>query len=78
MFLSYLVNDILFSRSPQQLSNDIVQWLCVSTPIRTIEQLVPPVFDPIWVNSQEKNQTIQICTENKIRLNTHIMLYMPE
>lgn len=58
---TYLINDIFLGRSPQQLTNQVVEWLCVSAAVGSVEQLVPPVLDPVGVDPQEQNQTIQIC-----------------
>ena len=57
---SDLINDIFLSRSPQQLANQVVEGLCVATAIGAVEQLVPPILDPVGVHSQEQNQTIEI------------------
>lgn len=43
----------------------MVQRFCISTSVGTIKKLVPPVFHPVWVNSQEKHKAIQIYSKKK-------------
>ncbi|TNN78275.1 hypothetical protein EYF80_011515 [Liparis tanakae] len=52
----YLIDDVLLSRSPQQLGDDVVQRLRVSAAIRPVKEADPPVFHPVGVHSQEQHE----------------------
>lgn len=62
----YLIDDVLFSRSPQQLGDDVVQRLRVSAAIRPVKEADPPVFHPVRVHAQEQHEAVQICAGKHI------------
>lgn len=64
---SYLINDVFFGRSPKYLGNHIVQRLCVPSTVRPVEQLVPPVFDPVRIQPQEKHKAVEICVHIRLK-----------
>jgi len=56
----HLVNDVVLSRPPQYVRHSSIQWLLHTNPEWLHQQLVPPELEPVWINSKEQQQAIQI------------------
>jgi len=77
---AHLINDVILCRPPQYISYSSIQRLLHATDEWLKQQLIPPELQPVWIDSQEQQQTIQICqnststTEcNCIRTNFNVM-----
>ncbi len=55
-----LVKDMTFVGPPHNTGDGFLQGLSIAIAVGFIQQPVPPQIHPVWIQSQEQHQTIQI------------------